>query len=191
MQKNAAEVSAQLAERWARGQEEITAARVAAGTAGHFMGMDESEARREPDAEAAEDMNGLVKISEMAMLAETACLSGCGIVINGEESKDALAGWAVAAETVDFSLGRRLRVDPPVLALRKNAVVATARLSEAQGTRLKFEVAVSSAGCVVSKGVVRVALIQPQKLLVEHQTEAASTECVDEVQSTEGTEPSK
>ena len=170
VQKNAADVSAQLAERWARGQEEIAAARAAAGIAGHFMGMDESEARREPDsAEAVEGMAGMVTVAEVATLAETACLSGCEAVFGGEESKDALASWAAAVEGVDFSLGRRLRVDPPVLALRKNEVVATARLSEAKGTRLKFEVAVSSVGVVVAKGVVRVALVEPHKLFAEIQ----------------------
>lgn len=170
VQKNAADVSAQLAERWARGQEEIAAARAAAGTAGHFMGMDESEAQREPDlAEAAEGLAGMVTLSEMTTLAETACLSGCDAVFGGEESKDALASWAATVEGVDFSFGRRLRVDPPVLALRKNTVVATARLSEAKGTRLKFEVAVSSVGVVVAKGVVRVALIEPQKLFANSQ----------------------
>jgi hypothetical protein len=170
VQKNAADVSAQLAERWARGQEEIAAARAAAGIAGHFMGMDESEAQREPDlAEVSDGLAGLVKVSEMATLAETACLSGCDAVFSGEESKGALAGLAATVEGVDFSLGRRLRVDPPVLALRKNVVVATARLSEAKGTRLKFEVAVSSAGVVVAKGVVRVALIEPQKVFAKSQ----------------------
>ena len=189
MQKNAADVSAQLAERWARGQEEIAAARAAAGIAGHFMGMDESEARREPDlVEAVDELRGLVQISEMATLAETACLSGCDAVFSGEESKDALAGFAAIVEGVDFSLGRRLRVDPPVLALRKHAVVTTARLSEAKGTRLKFEVAVSSAGVVVAKGVVRVALIETQKLFAKSQ--ATSTEDTEE-QLAAGNQPTQ
>jgi hypothetical protein len=165
VQKNASELSAQLAERWARGQEEIAAARAAAGTAGHFMGMDESEAQRGPDLMVPDGMAGLFKISEMAALAEDACLAGCDTVFAGEESKDALVGWAAACEGADFSLGRRMRVDPPVLALRKNGVVATARLSEAQGTRLQFEVAMSSASVVVAKGVVRIALVQPAELL--------------------------
>jgi hypothetical protein len=169
VQKNAVDASAQLADRWARGQEEIAAARAAAGTAGHFMGMEESEARCEPDwsAEAAAGLAGLVKVSEMVTLTETACLSGCNAVLTAEESKDALAGWAATVEGVDFSWGRRLRVNPPVLALRRNAYVATARLSEAKGTRLKFEVAITSGGAVVAKGVVRVALVEPQKLLVK------------------------
>lgn len=172
VQKNAKEVSAQLAERWARGQEEIAAARAAAGTAGHFLGMDESDAQRAPNlSEAAEGLAGILTVSEMAMLAESACLSGCDAVLSGEESKEALAGWAAAVEGVEFSLGRRLRVSPPVLALRTNVVAATARLSEAKGTRLKFEVAISSAGVVVAKGVVRVALIEPQKLLAERSSD--------------------
>ena len=55
-----------MAERWARGQEEIAAARAAAGTAGHFMGMDESEAltvaSRELIEEVGERLLELVKM---------------------------------------------------------------------------------------------------------------------------------
>lgn len=189
VQKNAIEVSAQLADRWARGQEEIAEARAAAGTAGQFLGMEESEARCEPDwsSVASGGLPGLVTVSEMVALAETACLSGCNAVLTTEESKDALAGWAATVEGVDFSLGRRLRVNPPVLALRKNTYVATARLSEAKGTRLKFEVAITSAGAVVAKGAVRVALIEPQKLLATSQE--VPTECM--VQATSGDQDSE
>ena len=70
--------------RWARGQEEITAARAAAGTAGHFMGMDESEVAKAPGLMPPQGMAGLVTVSEMAALAEEACLAGCEGIFVGE-----------------------------------------------------------------------------------------------------------